>query len=99
MSNDQYVLEVAIFTVKEAFVSEMPAIRDGLRVALKDFPGLIELNTFSPIGEDRIFADIAKWDTMENAMAVAKAFENRDERFQSCMAAIEDLKFVGHFKP
>jgi len=30
MSN--YILEVAIFTVKKEFVAKMPAIRDGLRV-------------------------------------------------------------------
>ena len=94
-----YILEVAIFTVKKEFVGKMPAIRDGLRVALKDFPGLIELDTFSPSGDDRTFADIAKWDTMGNALAAAKAFESGDERFQPYMAAIEDLKFMGHFRP
>ena len=99
MSNGQYVLEVAIFTVKEEFVGKMPAIRDGLRVALKDFPGLIELDTFSPTDDARTFADIAKWDTMENALAAAKAFESGDERFQPYMAAIKELKFMGHFKP
>ncbi len=99
MSNSQYVLEVAIFTVKEEFVSEMPGIRDGLRLALKDFPGLVNLETFSPTGNDRVFADIAKWDTMEHALAAAKAFESGDERFQPYMAAIEKLEFMGHFKP
>jgi len=99
MSNGQYVLEVAIFTVKEEFVDKMPTIRDGLRGALKDFPGLIALDTFSPIGDGRTFADIAKWDTMENALAAAKAFESGDERFLPYMAAIEELKFMGHFKP
>ena len=99
MSNKQYVLEVAIFTVKEEFKDKMPAIRDGLRIALKNFSGLIELDTFSPIDDNRIFADIAKWDTLENAMIAAKAFETGDERFQPYMEAIEDLKFMGHFKP
>ncbi len=99
MLNGQYILEVAIFTVKEDFVAKMPEIRDGLRIALKDFPGLMELDTFSPAEDNRTFADIAKWDTMENALAAAKAFENGDERFQPYMAAIEDLKFMGHFKP
>lgn len=99
MSSSQYVLEVAIFTVKEEFVDEMPALRDGLRIVLKDFPGLMELKTFSPLGNDRTFADFARWDTMENALAAAKAFENGDERFRPYMAAIEELKFMGHFKP
>ncbi|MCF6209352.1 MAG: hypothetical protein L3K24_01460 [Gammaproteobacteria bacterium] len=99
MSNDEYVLEVAVFTVREEYVAKMPGIRDGLRAALKDFSGLIELDTFSPIDGGRIFADIAKWDTLENAMAAAKAFESGDERFQPYMEAIEELKFMGHFKP
>ncbi len=97
--SQQYVLEIAMFTVKEEFVAKMPAIREGLREALKGFSGLIELDTFSPIGDDRIFADIAKWDTMESALAAAKAFEDGDERFQPYMAAIDELKFMGHFKP
>jgi len=99
MSNEEYVLEVAIFTVKEEFVAKMPAIRDGVRAALKDFSGLIELDTFSPIDDNRMFADVAKWDTLENAMAAAKAFESGDERFQPYMETIEELKFMGHFKP
>ncbi len=99
MSNSQYVLEVAIFTVKEDFVREMPAIREGLRLSLKDFPGLMSLETYLPTGNDRVFADIAKWDTMEHALAAAKAFESGDERFQPYMAAIEKLEFMGHFKP
>ncbi len=99
MSNGKYVLEVAVFTVKEEFIGKMPAIRDGLRVALRDFSGLIELDTFSPVGDDRVFADIAKWETLEDAMVAAKAFESGDERFQPYMEAIEELKFMGHFEP
>lgn len=98
MLNKQYILEVAIFTVKEECVEKMPAIRNGLRDALKDFPGLIELETFSPSDDGRMFADIAKWDTLENAIAAAKAFESGDERFQPYMATIEEVKFMGHFK-
>jgi heme-degrading monooxygenase HmoA len=98
MSNN-YVLEVAVFTVKEEFITKMPAIRDGLREALKDFPGLIELETYSPIDDNRTFADIAKWDTLKNAVAAAKAFESGDKRFLPYMETIEELKFMGHFKP
>ncbi len=99
MKNKEYVLEVAIFTVKEEFVEKMPEIRAGLRKALVDFSGLIELETFSPIENNRVFADIAKWDNLENAMAAAKAFESGDSRFLPYMEAIEDIKFMGHFKP
>jgi len=99
MNNPEYVLEVAIFTVKEEFVAQMPALREGLREALKDFAGLLSLDTMSPMDEDRTFADIAKWDTMENAQAAAKAFESGDKRFLPLMEALEDLKFMGHFQP
>lgn len=99
MQSNQYVLEVAIFTVKKEFVEQMPVIRDGLREALKDFPGLITLDTFSPIGDDNAFADLVKWDTLENAQAAAKAFTSGDKRFLPYMEAIEDVKFMGHFTP
>ena len=99
MSKQNYVLEIAIFTVKEEYVEKMVDLRDGLRKALKGFPGLLELHTYTPIGEGRIFADIAKWDTLENAMAASKAFESGDERFMPYMSTIEELKFMGHFAP
>jgi len=78
---------------------EMPALRNGLREALKNFPGMLELETYSPLDDGRIFADICKWDTLENALAAAKAFESGDERFLPYMEAIEELKFMAHFKP
>lgn len=98
MSNN-YVLEVAVFVVKQEFVEQMPTLRSGLREALKSFKGLIELETFSPIGDNRTFADIAKWETLEDAEAAAKAFESGDKRFLPVMEAIEDVKFMGHFQP
>ena len=97
MSKQNHVLEIAIFTVKEEHVEKMVDLREGLRKALKGFPGLLELHTYAPVREGRIFADIAKWDTLENAMVAAKAFESGDERFMPYMSAIEELKFMGHF--
>lgn len=96
---NNYVLEMAVFTVKEAEVKNMPHIRDGLRAALRDFKGLLQLDTYAPIGDDRVFADLAKWDNLENAVAAAKAFESGDERFLPYLQAIAEIKFFGHFKP
>ena len=73
MKTNEHVLEVAIFTVKQEFVEAMPEIRTGLRKALKGFAGLLELNTYSPIDSNRTFADMAKWDTLENALAAARS--------------------------
>lgn len=99
MTNEKFILEVAIFTVKKEYIDKMPEIRSGLRDALRGFSGLIELETFSPVDDNRVFADIAKWDTIDNAMAAAEAFESGDKRFQPYMETIEELKFMGHFKP
>lgn len=99
MSKQNYVLELAVFTVKKEFIKKMPEIRAGLRAALKDFAGLLELETYSPIGDGRVFVDIAKWDTLENAVAAAKAFENGDARFLPYAKTIEKLEFMGHFRP
>lgn len=99
MSKQNHVLEIAVFAVKKEYVENMVGLREGLRRALRNLPGLLELHTYEPVHEGRIFADIAKWDTLENAMAAAKAFENGDERFMPYMTAIEELKFMGHFAP
>lgn len=96
---NNYVLEVAVFTVKEAEVKNIPQIRDGLRAALREFQGLLQLDTYAPLGDDRVFADLAKWDNLENAVAAAKAFESGDERFLPYLQAIAEIKFFGHFKP
>lgn len=91
-----HVLEVAIFTVKEEFVSDMPHLRDGLREALKSFSGLIEFIGYQPLGSN-LFADIARWQDYESAIAAAKAFESGDPRFLPYMNAIAKLEFMGHF--
>ncbi len=96
---NDHVLEVAVFVVKEEYVNSIPHIRDGLRAALKDFKGLLQLDMYSPVGGDRVFADIAKWDCLENAVAAAKAFESGDERFLPYTKAIAEIRFFGHFKP
>lgn len=99
MNKPDYVVDVAVFTVKEEFVSQLPTIRAGLRQALNDFSGFLGLESLSPIEEGRTFVDLAKWDTMESVKVVAEAFENRDERFLPLMEAVEELNFMGYFKP
>lgn len=99
MNNPEYVLDVAVYTVKEEYVAQLPAIREGLRQALKDFSGFLGLENLSPIGDSRTFVDLAKWDTMENVKVVAQAFESGDERFLPLMEAVEELNFMGYFQP
>ncbi|TXI95972.1 MAG: hypothetical protein E6Q34_02055 [Burkholderiaceae bacterium] len=96
-----YVLEIAIFRVKPEFQSTMPELRQGLREALKGFPGLLEYTAFDPISphESNQFADVAKWVDYECASAAAKAFESGDARFLPYMLAIESVEFMGHFAP
>ena len=96
---NNYILEVAVFVVKEEYVASIPQIRTGVREALRGFQGLLQLDTYSPVTDDRVFADIAKWDSLENAVAAAKAFESGDSRFLPYLNAIAELKFFGHFKP
>jgi hypothetical protein len=95
----EYVLEVAIFTVKADYQGDMPALRAGLREALKGFAGLLEFCAYRPVHEGNIFADIAKWDSLESATAAADAFAAGDPRFAPYMQAIDSLVFMGHFSP
>ena len=99
MNKPDYVIDVAVYTVKEEFISQLPELREGLRQALKDFSGFLGLETLSPIGESRTFVDLAKWDTLESAKVVTQAFENGDERFLPLMEAVEELNFMGYFQP
>lgn len=94
-----HILEVAIFTVKPGYQGDMPALRAGLREALKGFAGLIEFCGYSPVQNEQTFADIAKWDSLENASAAANAFAAGDPRFAPYMQAIDGLVFMGHFSP
>ena len=99
MNKPDYVLDVAVYTVKEEFISQLPTIRAELRQVLKGFSGFLGLESLSPIGDSRTFVDLAKWDTMESVKVVAQAFENGDERFIPLMEAVEEMNFMGYFQP
>ena len=96
---NSHVLEVAIFTVKPGYQDAMPALRTGLREALKGFPGLLEFYAYDPVDNQQTFADLAKWDSLASATAAANAFAAGDPRFAPYMQAIESLVFMGHFSP
>lgn len=91
-----HVLEVAIFTLKPGFAGEIERLRDGLRQTLREFPGLIEYQGYAPLEAGR-YADIAKWQDLQCAQAVAQAFAEGDARFAPYAEAIETLQFMGHF--
>lgn len=99
MQHASHVLELAIFTVKAECIAQLPALRAGLRQALTTFPGLIEYRPYCPLGDDRVFVDLALWDTLEHAKAAADAFSAGDPRFADYMHAIESLTFMSHFSP
>jgi heme-degrading monooxygenase HmoA len=99
MNKPEYVLDVAVYTVKEEFVAQLPSIKDGLRQTLKSFSGFLGLESLSPMDEGRVFVDLAKWDCMESVKVVADAFQSGDERFVPLMEAVEELNFMGYFKP
>lgn len=97
MQQQNHIIEVAIFTVKPEFINQMAEIRQGLREVLKEFNGLLSLETLQPVNSNRTYADIAKWQTLKDAQVAAKAFEEGDERFMPYMQTLEELKFMGHF--
>lgn len=70
-----------------------------LRAALKAFDGLIEFSGYCPAPQGRVFADLAKWDSLDNTQKVARAFERGDPRFAPHALAIETLTFMGDFQP
>ena len=95
---DNQVVEIAIFTVKPEYRTQMSAIRERMRPVIHQFPGLVEYRDYSPVEEGGHYADIAIWDSLDNARAAAEAFENGDPRFMPYFEAIESGTFMGHFK-
>ncbi|HIE0126004.1 TPA: antibiotic biosynthesis monooxygenase [Stenotrophomonas maltophilia] len=93
------VLELAVFTVKPEARAEMPALRLQLRAAIAQFPGLIDYQPLSPMDGDDRFVDIAHWQDLASAQAVAQAFAAGDARFAPYMAAIDELHLMQHFLP
>lgn len=98
MPNDSHILEVAIFTVKKEFLKDIKMIREQVYETIQQFPGLISIEAYYPVNDSETYVDIVKWDSLENAMAAAKLFESGDERVMPMMQAIEEVKFMGHFK-
>ena len=99
MPNNQHILEVVIFTVKPEATANIVNIRKELHEYVKGYKGFIDMKQYYPVGDSQTFADIVTWDTLENALNAAKAFEAGDEKLQPIMQALEDVKFMGHFKP
>jgi len=93
------VLELAVFTVKPHARADMPMLREQLRAAIAQFPGLIDYQPFSPMDGDDRFVDIARWQDLASAQAVAQAFAGGDARFAPYMAAINELQLMQHFLP
>ena len=91
------IIEVAIFTVKEDSINSIAEIRAKVKESLKSFKGFISINSLQPTNSSRVFADIALWETLEDAHAAATAFEEGDKRFLPYMQCIEEIKFMGHF--
>ena len=92
------VVEIAILTVEDQFTDKLEFFREGLRVSLRDFPGLLEMMTMTPVPGSISYADIVTWDTINSAMAAVKAFEQRGERFAPYSDATGELQFIGHFR-
>jgi len=93
------VLELAVFTVKPDARADMPMLREQLRATIAQFPGLINYQPFSPMDGDDRFVDIAHWQDLASAQAVAQAFADGDARFAPYMTAIDELQLMQHFLP
>lgn len=94
-----YVLELAVFTVKPDARQRMPALRQQLRAALADFPGLLDYRAYAPLDGDEQFVDLAHWLDLASAQAAADAFASGDARFAPYAAAIAELQVMRHLVP
>ncbi len=99
MNPSHHILEIALFTVKEAYQANLATIREAVRTELLAFEGLLSFECFEPLGDGLTFADLARWESLEHAQVAAAAFANGDFRFLPYIDAIEAIHFMGHFKP
>ncbi|WP_165681974.1 hypothetical protein [Metapseudomonas otitidis] len=93
------VLELVLFTTKPGREARVAELREQVREALRDFEGIIGLRGLAAVEGAPVYADLVEWTSHEQALAAARAFSERDLRFQPYLREIQEVIFMGHFSP
>lgn len=92
-------LEIAVYELnKEVTARDYNQAREKIKPFLYQCPGFISLITFSDLKQENIRLDYVHWESLEQALAAAKAFES-DPQTSEFMNLIGKPIHFGHFLP
>lgn len=97
VSKEPYVIELVVYKVKSEFRDDFHDILEEARTHIKAFPGIVEYNTFKSTSNELVFIDIAKWESLDEAIEAAKKVEKM-KQLVPFMKAFEEIKFMDHFE-
>lgn len=93
------VLEIAVYELKkEITAKDFEQARAKVKAFVHKCPGFISLITFSDLKQENIRLDYVYWESLEQAMAAAEAFES-DPQTREFGDQIEKPIHFGHFTP
>ncbi|NQU59033.1 MAG: hypothetical protein HQ513_17515 [Rhodospirillales bacterium] len=89
------VMELVAFTVKEEAVSGFEDTQRSIHEFVSTMPGYISSIGLKGLDENNTFVDLALWDSLDNALAASKAFEN-SPACGPVMEKISEVKVMTH---
>ena len=91
------VYELVVYKIKPEYSENYDDILESARTCIMKFPGILEYQTFRSSENDRVFMDLVKWTSLENATNAAAQLEKIKE-LAPFMAAFEEIKLMDHFE-
>lgn len=95
---DSTVLEVVIYKIKPDYADSFKDILTEARTTIQTLPGLMEYQTFQSAGNELLFVDLARWESLYAAKSAAKQVEHMQE-LAHFMAVFEEIIVMDHFEP
>jgi len=91
------VMELVAFTVKEEALNGFEETQKSIHEFVSALDGYISSIGLKGLDENNTFVDLAVWDTLDNALAAAKAFE-ASPGCASVMDKISEVKVMTHLR-
>ena len=94
--NQEKVVEVVIYKIKEEQVSNSKLYIDKVNEIAKNFDGFISRTVHQSTEDSTILMDYVLWENLEDAQGAMKKMESLPE-MQTFMSSIEEVKSFNHF--
>ena len=89
--------ELVVYKIKNEYVESYHEVLEAARERIRQFPGMLEYQTFRSAECDRVFMDLVKWRSLEEALDASHKVEKM-RALAPFMAAFEEVKFMDHFE-